>query len=94
MNDNSAPDSTPSFRESELDIRLRASKIGLALVLVLVPAGATLDWVVYPSRISELVTARLLLALAAGVLLALHYTQWAHRNIRWFAVIVPLLVTV
>jgi signal transduction histidine kinase len=92
MNDNPAPDSLPSLRESDRQIRLRASKVGHALVLILVPAGATLDWVVYPSRMAELVTARLLLALGAGILLALHYTEWAYRNIRWFAVLVPLLV--
>jgi signal transduction histidine kinase/FixJ family two-component response regulator len=92
MNDRPDPDSLPSFRESDGAIRLRASKIGHALVLALVPAGATLDWLVYPNLMSELVAARLLLAGVAGVLLALHYTEWAHRNIRWFAMLVALLV--
>ena len=81
-----------AFAEHDRELRLRYSKIAHALIVVLVPAGASLDWLLYPARLSEFLGLRLGVGAAAGVALALHQTGFVRRHIRWFAMLVPMLV--
>jgi signal transduction histidine kinase len=58
------------------------SKIGCVLALVLMPAGITLDWFVYPEHLWQLLGARLLCDVGVLVVLALLFTPFGARNIR------------
>ena len=44
------PDQTEKFRQSEIDLRVKHTKVGVVLAMILVPAGASLDYFVYPER--------------------------------------------
>jgi signal transduction histidine kinase len=72
-------------------VRVRYSKVGHILVMVLVPAGTALDWFVYPQLLREFLFVRLAIAAFAAVALALHYVPFVQRQIHWFAMMVPLL---
>jgi signal transduction histidine kinase len=86
------PELLAAFDEHDRDARLRYSKVVLALSIVLVPAGTSLDWFVYPHRLTEFLLVRLGVAGVAAIALALHYTPFAPRHIRWFGMFVPLLI--
>src|SRR5687767_3414248 len=74
------------------NVRLRFSRVAHVLVIALVPAGTSLDWFVYPELLEELFLMRLAVAAAATLALALHQTAFVKRQIRWFGMLVPLLV--
>ncbi len=86
------PELLAAFDEHDRDVRLRYSKVVLALSIVLVPAGTSLDWFVYPHLLKELLLVRLGVAGVAAIALALHYTPFAQRHIRWFGMFVPLVI--
>ena len=83
-----------AFEARDRDVRLRYSKVAHALIIALMPAGAALDWVVYPEHLVEFLWLRLAVAVLSGVALACHYTPFAIRHIRWFAMLAPLVVNV
>lgn len=83
-----------AFEESDRDVRLRYSKVAHALIIALVPAGAVLDWVVYPEHWLEFFGLRLSVALLVAIALACHYTAFVRAHVRWFAMLAPLLVNV
>ncbi|MGD8429829.1 MAG: histidine kinase dimerization/phospho-acceptor domain-containing protein, partial [Ectothiorhodospiraceae bacterium] len=66
---------------TERDYRVSASKIGCIVALVLVPAGATLDYVVYPDQLRAFLLLRLLCDAFLGAILALHFTRIGQRQI-------------
>ncbi len=72
-------------------VRVRYSKVSHVLVMLLVPAGTTLDWFVYPHLLWDFLVARLIVAALAAIGLSLHYVRAVQRNIGWFAMLVPLL---
>ena len=74
MQVSASPELLAAFDEHDRDVRLRYSKVVLALSIVLVPAGTSLDWFVYPHRLKEFLLVRLGVAGVAGIALALHYT--------------------
>jgi signal transduction histidine kinase len=81
-----------AFDERDRDVRLQASKIAHVLIAVLVLAGTSLDHFVYPELAGEFFRVRLWVALFSAAALALHYTGFVRRNVRWFAMLAPLLV--
>ncbi len=83
-----------AFEARDRDVRLRYSKVAHALIIALMPAGAALDWVVYPEHLVEFLWLRLAVAVLSGLALACHYTLFAKRHIRWFAMLAPLAVNV
>lgn len=89
---NTSPELLAAFDEHDRGVRLRYSKVAHALIIVLVPAGTTLDWFVYPALVTELLYVRLFVAVLAAVALAFHYTPLARANIRWLGMLSPLLV--
>jgi signal transduction histidine kinase len=81
-----------AFEESDRVVRLRYSKVAHALIIALVPAGAVLDWVVYPEHLWDFLGLRLAVAVLSALALAAHYTAFVREHIRWFALLVPLIV--
>ena len=49
-----------AYRMFDLNLRVRQSKVGCFLAIVLMPAGFTLDYFVYPHLLTKIVEARLL----------------------------------
>lgn len=81
-----------AFDERDRDVRLQASKVAHVLIGVLMLAGTSLDHLVYPELAGEFFGMRLWVALFSAAALALHYTGFVRRNVRWFAMLAPLLV--
>jgi signal transduction histidine kinase len=81
-----------AFDQHDRDVRLRSSRVAHVLIILLVPAGVSLDWLVYPSLWFELFLVRLLVAAFAGAALVLHRTRFVRENVRWFAMLSPLVV--
>jgi signal transduction histidine kinase len=81
-----------AYRAHDRTVRARYSLIGHALIVVLMPLGAALDWYVYPDVLNEFLTVRLAVAAVAGIACGLHYLQLVQRHIHWFSMVVPLLV--
>jgi signal transduction histidine kinase len=92
MHWNASAELLAAFDEHDRGVRLRYSKVAHGLLIALVPAGASLDWFVYPHLARELLLVRLFVALLALAALGLHYTALARQNIRWLAMVCPLLV--
>src|SRR5262245_41875982 len=74
------------------NVRLRFSRVAHVLVIALVPAGTSLDWFVYPDLLNELFLVRVSVATIAALALLIHNTQFVKRHVRWFGMLVPLLV--
>ncbi|MEQ8823183.1 MAG: ATP-binding protein [Filomicrobium sp.] len=60
------------FEASELELRYRQSRIGAWLMLVLIPAGGSLDYVVYPEYLYEFTAYRFIADLFVLATLAAH----------------------
>lgn len=95
------PDADAAFQEAfhseDLRERLRIGKLGCALVIVLMPLGAALDYVVYKDDAAVFqvfLGLRLLCSLVTGALLAVHYTRWGERNVRILGPFIALLPAV
>jgi signal transduction histidine kinase len=94
MQAGASPELLAAFEEHDRDVRVRYSKVGLGLIIALVPAGASLDWIVYPAHVRSWLVVRLLVTVLAALTLALHYTAFARQHIRWLAMVCPLAVNV
>jgi signal transduction histidine kinase len=81
-----------AFEAHDRDLRLRASRIAHALIAVLVPGGVVLDYLVYPELWRGFVGMRLFTGVFAGAALLLHHTRFVRDNVRWFAMLTPLMV--
>jgi len=85
--DGAQPPSAPgpplaAYVRADLRLRLRQSRIACVLTLVLVPAGAALDWFSHPDLLAALFTIRLACEVAVAGLLALHFTAIGRHHLR------------
>ncbi|MCO6441918.1 MAG: response regulator [Nitrococcus mobilis] len=71
-----------AWAEEDRAARLRFSRIGCVLALVLIPAGVTLDLFVYPQFFGEFLLLRALGDAALLVILGLHFCDNGRDNIR------------
>jgi signal transduction histidine kinase len=85
---------TSAYREYDRRLRLRYSKASCVLVGVLVPAGVSLDYFMYPSMSREFFVARLAVALVALAVFTLHQTAFGARHVQPLAWLPPLLTNV
>jgi signal transduction histidine kinase len=83
-----------AFREHEARQRLTNTKIGCALVVVLMPAGTALDWFVYPDKLLSFFLLRLLCAIIAGGIWMFLRTDYGARHPKVLGLVVPLLPVV
>ena len=71
-----------AFRENDTELRIRHAKVGCVLALILMPAGSTLDAVVYPELVWPIFQARLWTNLFIAVVLCLLLSRFAARYVR------------
>lgn len=74
-----------SFAESERAVLLVNTRVACWLSLVLVPAGITLDYFVYPEFFRAFLVARIVCDLAIVPILLLLHTSLVPRSIRWIS---------
>lgn len=75
-----------AFARADLDMRMRQSKIGSVLMLILVPVGISLDYFVYPEHLPDFTLMRLLCDAFIAVILAMHFVPLGQRLIRLLTV--------
>lgn len=71
-----------AYATADLAMRMRQSKIGSVLMLILVPAGIVLDYFVYPEHLPDFTLMRLLCDTFIAVILALHFAPQGQRFVR------------
>ncbi|MBA1145740.1 response regulator [Ectothiorhodospiraceae bacterium WFHF3C12] len=86
-----SPAIVDAWRDEDRAARVRFSKIGCVLAILLIPAGSTLDFMVYPSLLGDFLVYRLLADAVIAAILALHFTEIGRRHIR--ALILGWLIT-
>lgn len=58
-NDTATPEIKAAFLEYEKQVRIQNYKVACILALVFMPAGISLDWLVYPQKLSDFLVLRL-----------------------------------
>ena len=71
-----------AFSEYDREVRISNSKLGAVLAIILMPAGAALDYFVYQDRVWEFLKLRLLCSLLVGVVWFLFLTPFGKRHYR------------
>lgn len=79
---NLSSDLLEAYHATNRERRVLYSKIGCVLSVLLVPAGMSLEYFIYPDLFWELVPVRLGSSLIMGIILAFHFTDFGRRNIR------------
>ena len=80
-----------AFLEEDRRERLRIGKLGCWLVIVLMPVGWVLDGFVAGEDAGVFLGLRLLCSALTALILALHYTPWGARHVRWLGPPIALL---
>lgn len=71
-----------AYKEKALSYRLTESKIGCIVALILIPAGISLDYIVYPDFFEKFFLLRLTCDFAIVLIYALHFTRTGKRYIK------------
>ena len=80
-----------TYEDYERQITLRHLEIGCYLVMILMPFGVSLDFVVYPKMVIPFLELRLISSVMAfGVLLTLR-TSFSHRHHRLLSLVIALI---
>ena len=76
------PKLTERFRQSEIDLRVKHTRVGVVLTMILVPAGSSLDYFVYPERLSDFFLIRMVCDLVMiPIYVSLFFSfGWRHIN--------------
>lgn len=81
-----------AWAKNEREVRIRTGKLACLLVIVLMPAGVVLDWMVFKEFHVQFFWLRLFCSLLVGVVLALHYLNFTtlyYRILQQFIVFLP-----
>ncbi|MCE3255474.1 MAG: two-component sensor histidine kinase [Rickettsiaceae bacterium] len=85
-----------TYIEADKNLRVKRSIIGCILSIILVPAGFSLDWFLYPDFMMEFLTLRLACSLITIFVLALHYTEFGKNHIKYLSFIwltlIPIII--
>jgi len=91
---NAKPEILEAFKVYETQERIANTRIGCALVVILMPLGSAADFFVYRPKLLTFFVARLICsALAAGIWMSL-FTEAGRNQCKWLGRIVPLLPVV
>jgi len=71
-----------AYKHADRRTRVWESKIGCMVTLLLMPAGISLDYMIYPQHLQEFLLLRLGYDAFLSVMLALHFTELGQRHIR------------
>ena len=80
-----------AFATHERQGRIHTGKVASLLVLVLMPLGSIMDWLVYHPQRWDFFGLRILCSVLAGVLWYLHTTEFGQRHYRLLGVPIALL---
>jgi two-component system sensor histidine kinase PhcS len=83
-----------AFHAYEAQERIGNTKVGCALVVILMPAGSTADYFVYREKLWSFFWLRVVCTAIAAVIWAFLFTDYGRRISKWLGVIVPLLPVV
>src|SRR5262245_58754837 len=88
-----SPEFRAAFQAREQQQRINTGKVASVLVLVLMPAGVTLDYFVIrnPAHRLDFLVLRLLCSVLAGVLWFLHTTDFGRKHYRVLGLPIALL---
>ncbi len=76
-----------AFAEYDKKVRIRNSRLGAIWAMVLMPAGITLDYFVYPDQVWEFLWLRILCSLSVWGVRALFNTDFGDRNYRFLGMV-------
>jgi two-component system sensor histidine kinase PhcS len=83
-----------AFRSYEAQERIANTKVGCALVVILMPAGSTADYFVYREKLWSFFWLRVVCTAIAAVIWVFLFTDKGRKSSKWLGVIVPLLPVV
>jgi signal transduction histidine kinase len=81
-----------AWEKNEREVRIRTGKLACLLVIVLMPAGVVLDWMVFKHFHVQFFWLRIFCSLLVGGVLALHYLNFTtlyYRVLQQFIVFLP-----
>lgn len=89
---------THAFRESIKTHQLRFAKVGCLLALVLVPAGVSLDYFVYPGYLEKFIVLRVVCDIVIVGIFTLYFTSFGKKHVKiitflWITVVQITLST-
>ncbi len=87
----SDPDFAAAFAANERQERLKTGKVASALVVVLMPLGSVMDWLVYHPQRWDFLELRILCSILAVGLWYLHTTELGQRHYRRLGIFIALL---
>ncbi|HUA37743.1 MAG TPA: ATP-binding protein [Candidatus Sulfopaludibacter sp.] len=87
----SDPDFAKAFAIHEQQERISTGKVALLLVVVLMPLGSIMDWLVYHPQRWEFFQLRVLCSILAAALWYLHTTEFGQRHYRQLGIPIALL---
>jgi len=87
-----APDSQNIYSHEDNSLRVRRSKIGGLLVIILTPLGIALDQLLYPELARDFYNIRIVAILLGTFLYGLHFTTFGKRHIIYLGMVWPILV--
>src|SRR5581483_10153382 len=85
------PEFRSAFQANERQERIDTGKVACLLVIVLTPAGTSLDFFVYPHRVPLFLCLRLLCSALVVGLLYLHTTSFGWKNYRLLGLPIALI---
>ncbi|HZO86129.1 MAG TPA: ATP-binding protein [Verrucomicrobiae bacterium] len=85
------PEFAAAYRAHERQQRINTGQVASALVVILMPVGVVLDYVVYPEDLGIFLTLRLMCAGLAAVLWYLHRIEFGQRHYQWLGLPIALL---
>jgi len=91
---NSDSEILTAFRAQEAIQRVANTKVGSILVIVLMPAGSSLDFFVYPSQFKHFFFIRVICSMIAAAILAFLFTSAGRKSAGVLGVVIPLLPVV
>ena len=78
---------------SNAELRIQRSRIGCIVTIIALPAGSSLDWIVYPEALKELSFIRYTALLVICVIFYAHRASWFKKNITITGFAMPFVVT-
>jgi len=76
-----------AFAEYDKRVRINNSRLGAIWAMILVPAGMSLDYLVYPKLVKEFFLLRIICSLSVWVVRALFNTSFGDRNYRFLGML-------
>jgi len=87
----SDPDFAKAFAVHEQQERISTGKVASLLVVVLMPLGSLMDWLVYHPQRWDFFELRILCSILAGALWYLHATEFGRKHYRQLGIPIALL---